>query len=136
MRCVLCSSLALIGLGLAVVIAGCSPSGNKGPAKATPPSSPAPQKSAETPKPAESKQAEAGAKALPEGLAGLAEADRAAAEKQKVCPVSGELLGSMGTPVKVTVKGKTVFLCCPSCEPDLKKDPDKYLAKLETAEKK
>jgi hypothetical protein len=136
MRCVLCSSLVLIGLGLAVVIAGCGPSGGKGPAKTTSPSGAAPQKPAETPKPAESKQAEAGAEALPEGLAELSEADRALAEKQKVCPVSGELLGSMGKPVKVTVKGRTVFLCCSGCEAAINKDPDKYLAKLNAAGKK
>jgi YHS domain-containing protein len=52
--------------------------------------------------------------------------------KQGVCPVSGEPLGSMGKPVKVTVKGQTVFLCCPSCEEDLRKEPDKFLAKLKT----
>ncbi len=60
----------------------------------------------------------------------LAAEDRAAAEKQKVCPVSGQPLGSMGTPVKVTVKGQTLFLCCPGCKPAIEKDPDKYLAKL------
>jgi YHS domain-containing protein len=136
MRCVLCSSLVLIGLGFAVVVAGCGPSGGKGPAKTTPPSGVAPQKPAEAPKPAEPKQAEAGAKTLPEGLAELPEADRALAEKQKVCPVSGEPLGSMGKPVKITVKGKTVFLCCSGCEPAIKKDPDKYLAKLDAAGQK
>jgi YHS domain-containing protein len=67
---------------------------------------------------------------LPAGLAELSEADRALALKQKVCPVSGELLGSMGKPFKVTVKGQTFFLCCDGCQDDLKKDPDKYLAKL------
>ena len=66
----------------------------------------------------------------PAGLAELSPEDRAAAEKQKICPVSGEPLGSMGKPVKVTVKGQTVFLCCAGCEDAIKKDPDKYLAKL------
>ena len=68
-----------------------------------------------------------------EGLAELSAEDRALAEKQRICPVSGEPLGSMGKPVKVTVKGRTVFLCCDGCEAEIKKDPDKYLAKLETA---
>jgi hypothetical protein len=67
---------------------------------------------------------------LPEGLKDLSPEDLAAVQKQKVCPVSGEKLGSMGKPVKVTVKGQTIFLCCSGCEDDLKKDPDKYLAKL------
>jgi len=65
-----------------------------------------------------------------EALAMLSESDRAAAEKQKICPVSGELLGSMGKPCKVTVKGQDVFLCCQACEGAITEDPDKYLAKL------
>jgi Cu(I)/Ag(I) efflux system membrane fusion protein len=60
----------------------------------------------------------------------LSPEDLAAAEEQGVCPVSGQKLGSMGTPYKTTVKGQTVFLCCDGCEENLKKDPDKYLAKL------
>ncbi len=47
-----------------------------------------------------------------DALATLSPADRELAEKQKVCPVSGEPLGSMGTPYKVTVKDREVFLCC------------------------
>jgi hypothetical protein len=65
-----------------------------------------------------------------EGTAALSAEDRALIEKQKVCPVSGGALGSMGDPVKVVVKGQTVFLCCSGCEEAIKKDPDKYLAKL------
>jgi hypothetical protein len=42
--------------------------------------------------------------------------DRAIAEKQKVCPVTDAPLRSMGVPDKVTLKGKTVFLCCEGCE--------------------
>ena len=67
------------------------------------------------------------------GLAELSPADRALAEEQKICPVSGEPLGSMGKPVKVTVKGRTLFLCCDGCEESIKKEPDKYLAKLDAA---
>ncbi len=71
------------------------------------------------------------------GLAELSDAAPAsgypaAAEKQRVCPVSGDVLGSVGKPYKVTVKGKTVFLCCPDCKEAITKDPDKYLAKLKT----
>jgi len=113
------------------MVAGCGPAGGKAPAKTTPPSGVEPQKHAEMPK-----HAESGANSPTEGLAELSEADRALAEKQKICPVSGELLGSMGKPVKVTVKGKTVFLCCERCESKITKDPDKYLAKLEAADKK
>ena len=73
---------------------------------------------------------EAEADKIAAALAKLSPEDRAAAEKQKTCPVSGRALGSMGTPVKVTVKGKEVFLCCAGCKAAIEKDPDKYLAKL------
>jgi YHS domain-containing protein len=69
--------------------------------------------------------------AIPDGFKDLSEADRAAALAQKVCPVSGDKLGEMGTPFKINIKGRDVFLCCPSCKDDLLKDPDKYLAKLD-----
>jgi hypothetical protein len=34
---------------------------------------------------------------------------------QKICPVSGEALGEMGTPVKTKIGDQTVFLCCKGC---------------------
>lgn len=64
---------------------------------------------------------------ITEALAQLPAEDRAAAEQQKTCPVSGELLGSMGVPVKVHVAGRDVFICCEGCRGDLMSDPDKYL---------
>ncbi len=73
---------------------------------------------------------------IPKGLTELSPEDRALAIAKKVCPVSGERLGSMGAPFKTTVKGQTVFLCCDGCEEAIKKDPDKYLAKLNRHEKK
>ncbi len=63
-------------------------------------------------------------------LAKLSDEDRKLAEAQKVCPVSDEPLGSMGVPQKLTVKGKTVFICCEGCREKLEADPDKYLAKI------
>jgi YHS domain-containing protein len=65
-----------------------------------------------------------------EALAELSDADRTLVEKQKVCPVSGEPLGAMGKPYKVTVKDRVVFLCCAGCEAKIKENPEKYLAKL------
>jgi hypothetical protein len=64
-------------------------------------------------------------------LASLSEADRAAVLAQKICPVSDEALGSMGAPIKVTVDGRDVFICCESCRDPLVADPTKYLAKLD-----
>jgi YHS domain-containing protein len=130
MRSTLISTCIVLGLGLGVFLAGCSqPSGKTAP-KSAPPSS-QPQKPAETPQPSEPKKTAEDSKSLPAGVAELPEADRALALKQKICPVSDEPLGSMGKPVKLEIKGRTVFLCCGGCEEDFKKDPDKYLAKLD-----
>ena len=60
----------------------------------------------------------------------LSEKDQETAHKQKICPVTGKPLGSMGAPKKVSVKGHDVFVCCPGCVDTVKKDPDKYLKKL------
>jgi hypothetical protein len=63
-------------------------------------------------------------------LAKLTAEDRALAVKQRICPVSGELLGSMGAPIKIDVKGQPVLICCDGCKADLLAKPDEYLAKL------
>jgi hypothetical protein len=44
------------------------------------------------------------------------------------CPVTRKPLGSMGPPVRVTVLGQTVQLCCEGCEVKLRADPAKYLS--------
>jgi hypothetical protein len=70
-------------------------------------------------------------------LAKLSPEDRAAAEKQKYCVEQpDELLGSMGVPVKLTIKNETVFVCCKSCEKHALKDPDKTLAKAKELREK
>jgi hypothetical protein len=63
-------------------------------------------------------------------FASLSAEDRALAVKQKICPVSEEPLGAMGTPIKVHVAGQDVFLCCEHCEDPLTQDPAKHLAKI------
>jgi YHS domain-containing protein len=63
-------------------------------------------------------------------LKALGPEDEKLARAQKTCPVSEEPLGSMGTPVKVSGAGKTVFLCCEGCRKRFEKDPEKYVAKL------
>ena len=67
---------------------------------------------------------------VPEGLAELSPADRELAIQQQVCPVSGQKLGSMGPPIKVTVAGHEVFICCEGCRQQLEDEPAKYLAEL------
>ena len=51
----------------------------------------------------------------------------------KTCVVSGESLGSMGKPVKVTHEGTEVQLCCKSCLKDFNKDPGKYVKMVKDA---
>ena len=126
------SSLAV--LAVAVVLTGCS--GGEG----TAPPSAAGQSQAGGEHAAHDQAAHAehadAAPAIKEAMAQLSDEDRTAAEAQKICPVSGAALGSMGKPCKVTVttgagKERTVFLCCAGCESAIKEDPDKHLAKLD-----
>jgi hypothetical protein len=60
----------------------------------------------------------------------LSAADQKLVDKQKTCPVTDLPLDSMGGPVAVEVEGQRVFICCKGCESKLKRDPQKYLAKL------
>jgi hypothetical protein len=70
-------------------------------------------------------------------LAQLPAEDRKLAEAQKFCAVQTDnLLGSMGPPVKVTVKGRAVFLCCKGCRTKALADPDRTLARLEELKKR
>lgn len=47
-----------------------------------------------------------------------------------VCIVSGEKLGSMGEAISMVHEGQEIKFCCDHCVPDFKKDPAKYLTKL------
>lgn len=64
-------------------------------------------------------------------LAKLSAADRKAAQEQRLCPVLGTRLGSMGTPVKVTLEGRLVFLCCAGCEARAKANPAEMLQRVD-----
>jgi hypothetical protein len=67
-----------------------------------------------------------------EALAKLSPEDRKAAEKQRFCVIEDDSrLGSMGTPIKLDVKGRTVFVCCKGCRKPALADPDKTLATLD-----
>lgn len=60
----------------------------------------------------------------------LPSSDQAAITAQRTCLVSGRVLGSMGTPIKLTVRSEDVYVCCSGCVPWLQREPDKYLASL------
>jgi hypothetical protein len=67
-----------------------------------------------------------------EALAKLSPEDRTAAEKQRFCVIQEDSrLGAMGTPIKLDVKGRTVFVCCRGCRTDALADPNKTLARLD-----
>lgn len=65
----------------------------------------------------------------------LPEADRKLALAQRICPVTGLALGSMGVPIKTTLRDQTVFLCCKGCLGKAKRSPDELLKKLAEAAK-
>jgi Cu(I)/Ag(I) efflux system membrane fusion protein len=64
-------------------------------------------------------------------LAKLSPADRELAEKQRTCPIlKDSRLGSMGVPIKLTLAGETVFLCCAGCKGQATADPAKTAEKV------
>ena len=69
-------------------------------------------------------------------VAKLPAADQPLAEAQLFCPIEeGSRLGSMGTPVKLMLDGKPVFLCCKGCEDGARENAKTTLAKVEEIKK-
>ena len=63
----------------------------------------------------------------------LSPEDRALVDAQDYCAVTPkQKLGSMGVPIKVTIKGQPVFLCCKGCKGTAEDEPE---ATLQAAEK-
>jgi YHS domain-containing protein len=54
----------------------------------------------------------------------------------KNCIVSGDKLGEMGEPYVFEYEGRQIKFCCKGCVKDFKKDPAKYVKKIEQAEAK
>ncbi|MCX6928063.1 MAG: hypothetical protein NT154_33355 [Verrucomicrobia bacterium] len=72
-------------------------------------------------------------------LAGFAADAKAAKPKPyplKTCVVTDEKLGDMGDAYVFVHEGREIKLCCKGCLKDFKKDPAKYIKKIETAEAK
>jgi hypothetical protein len=68
---------------------------------------------------------------LSAALAQLTPEDRKVAEAQKFCPILEQnRLGSMGPPVKLSIDGQVVFLCCKGCKKGALANPKKTLAKV------
>jgi YHS domain-containing protein len=74
----------------------------------------------------------AGCKSEPPGGGKPGAAPAAAPAKaeiaQKLCPVTGELINRN---IFVDYDGRRVYFCCDMCPPQFKKDPEKYLKKLD-----
>ena len=51
-------------------------------------------------------------------------------KKQTVCPIMG---GAVETDIYADANGKRVYFCCKGCIAEFKKDPAKYIDKLEKA---
>lgn len=66
------------------------------------------------------------------GVALLPVSEQAAALRQRTCPVTQAPLGSMGRPTRVTVSGRSVYVCCDSCIDALRRNPDRYLSARST----
>ncbi len=132
-------------LTVAIGLTGCGDTSTESPETAA-----TPVESAPTVEPAESAAAEESAE--PADIDTTTVASSAAAEDETteaklttdttgakpypldVCLVSGEELGGMGDPIVMAYNGQTVKFCCSHCKPQFEADPDKYLAKLESAD--
>lgn len=70
-------------------------------------------------------------------LCGLAAEQKVKAKPYtlKTCAVSDEKLGEMGDPYVFEYKGREIKLCCKNCLKDFNKAPEKYVKKIEKAEK-
>ena len=78
---------------------------------------------------AEHEQGDNGESDVTLAMAELSPEDRKEAEAQKFCAVMNtSLLGSMGAPLKLDVKGQPVFVCCGGCKSKALKNGDETLA--------
>jgi len=68
--------------------------------------------------------------AVPLAVLALAAAALAAEppKPQTVCPVLG---GNIDKKVYLDYQGKRIYFCCTGCDAEFKKDPEKYLKKIE-----
>lgn len=58
-------------------------------------------------------------KKIKDALSSLSADDQKLVKQQRFCPImTYDRLGAMGTPLKVMIEGKPVFLCCKACTDD------------------
>jgi Cu(I)/Ag(I) efflux system membrane fusion protein len=81
----------------------------------------------------ETQLTEAELKEIRKAMEPLSAEDRKLAEAQVICPVTEVRLGSMGmgTPIKLEIEGRTVFICCEGCRDKWVNEPVKYFKILD-----
>jgi len=62
------------------------------------------------------------------GILAAGPALAAEAKPQTVCPVLG---GNVDQKVFVDYQGKRIYFCCQGCDAEFKKDPEKYMKKIQ-----
>lgn len=65
------------------------------------------------------------------GLAAEKKAEKLKPYPLKTCIISGDKLGEMGDPFVYAYEGREIKFCCKGCLKDFKKDPAKYLKKID-----
>ena len=77
-------------------------------------------------------QAQSGEHEHMHGTAGPVAAEQVENAGNKICPVSGEKVGQGGmVPVTYEYEVRIYNFCCVACIEDFKKDPQKYIKKIE-----
>jgi len=74
--------------------------------------------------------AQAGSDARVAGVAGQTAAKEAVNVGNKICPVTGDKIDEK-TKTTYEYQGKIYNFCCPVCIDEFKKNPDKYIKKVE-----
>lgn len=64
------------------------------------------------------------------GVAYATEADQPATQAQGVCPITNQPLGAHGTPIKITVDSRELFVCCQGCVTKVEQNADYYFSRL------
>jgi hypothetical protein len=65
-----------------------------------------------------------------DNMSKLSPVDQQLARNQVFCAIDQDSrLGSMGPPVKLTLAGETVFLCCSGCKGQATADPERTAAR-------
>lgn len=70
-------------------------------------------------------QPQSGIASIFTALSGLPPEDQVAVLSQRFCPVKGNVLGTLGSPIKIQFRGKDIYACSEDCAEKLKFNPDK-----------